>query len=359
MERKRAFITGVTGQDGSYLAELLLAKGYEVHGLVRRTSTFNRHNIEHLLHLQGLTPTDEKRFHLHYGDMTDMHSLLSILQKVVPHEIYNLAAQSHVRVSFDIPFYTAFSDAIGVLSLLEAARIVSPNAKIYQASTSELYSGDKRETPQNENTHFRPRSPYGVAKLYGAEIARIYREGYGMYVCNGILFNHESPRRGENFVTRKVVMGAIEVKQGRREFLPLGNLDARRDWGYAPEYMEAAWKMLQQKKPDDYVIATGETHSIRELAELAFHLVGITLTWKGRGRQERGVDAATGKTIVTIDPLYFRPNEVEHLCGDARKARRVLKWRPKTTFKELIRLMVDAELEHFEHHTSHSSMVLS
>jgi len=339
MAKKRALITGITGQDGSYLAELLLEKGYEVHGLVRRTSTFNRHNIEHL-HKSKYS----KKIFLHYGDMTDMHSLISTLRRVKPHEVYNLAAQSHVHVSFDIPFYTAQSDAIGVLTLLEAVRTVSPNAKIYQASTSELYSGDKEEAPQNEKTPFHPRSPYGVAKLYAAEIARIYRESYGMFVVNGILFNHESPRRGENFVTRKVVMGAVGVSLGSRQKITLGNLDAKRDWGYAPEYMEATWRMLQRKKPKDYVIATGKTHSIRELVEEVFKCLGITIVWRGKGRKERGIDAKTGRTLIGIDPYYFRPNEVAYLRGDASKARRELKWKPKTTFKELIRIMVSAEL---------------
>lgn len=338
MAKKRALITGITGQDGSYLAEFLLKKGYEVHGLVRRTSTFNRGNIEHIF-----VYPDSKKY-LHYGDMTDMHSLISNLKKVQPDEIYNLAAQSHVQVSFDIPFYTAQSDAIGVLGLLEAARAVCPNAKIYQASTSEMFSGNKSEAPQNEKTPFKPRSPYGAAKLYASQIARIYRESYGMFVVNGILFNHESPRRGESFVTRKVIMGAVDIKLGKRKQILLGNLDAKRDWGYAPEYMDAAWRMLQQKKPQDYVIATGETHSIRELVELAFKCVGITIVWKGKGKDEHGVDAETGKTHVVLDPIYFRPNEVDYLCGDASKAKRELKWKPKTGFKKLIELMVDAEM---------------
>jgi GDPmannose 4,6-dehydratase len=344
-KKKRALITGITGQDGSYLAEFLLAKGYEVHGLVRRTSTFNRHNIEHLLYMPNVHKGKPGHLYLHYGDMTDMHSLLSVLQRVKPDEIYNLAAQSHVRVSFDIPFYTALSDAVGVLGILEAARVVCPKARIYQASTSELYSGDKHEAPQNEKTRFKPRSPYGVAKLYGAEIARTYRESYGLYVVNGILFNHESPRRGENFVTRKVVMAVAGATRGLPVRLVLGNLDASRDWGYAPEYMEAAWKMLQQKKPQDYIIATGEAHTIRELVELAFAYVGITIVWRGKGIHERGIDGKTGKTLISIDPHYFRPNEVEYLRGDASKARRELGWKPATTFKKLIKLMVEAEIK--------------
>ena len=337
---KKALITGITGQDGSYLAEMLLEKGYEVHGLVRRTSTFNRSNIEHLF-----TKDIGKRANLHYGDMTDMHSLQSILRKVQPDEVYNLAAQSHVRVSFDIPFYTANADALGVLGLLEALRNVRSDAKVYQASTSELFSGDEIEAPQDETTRFRPRSPYGVAKLYGAEIARVYRESYGMFIVNGILFNHESPRRGENFVTRKVAVAAAEIAAGKRDTLSIGNLSAMRDWGYAPEYMEAAWLMLQQDTPEDFVIATGETHSIRELIELAFSCVGIDIAWKGEGENEIGIDPKTGATIVAIDSEYFRPNEVAHLRGNAKKAEEKLGWKPKTTFKELITMMVKAEQE--------------
>ncbi|OGZ02432.1 MAG: GDP-mannose 4,6-dehydratase [Candidatus Liptonbacteria bacterium RIFOXYC1_FULL_36_8] len=337
---KKALITGITGQDGSYLAEILLQKGYEVHGLIRRVSTFNRQNIEHIFN------TDEKREkYLHYGDLTDINSLISVLEKIKPDEIYNLAAQSHVRVSFDIPLYTAQVDALGVLSLLEAIRILGLKAKFYQASTSELFSGDKGEASQNEKTSFKPKSPYGAAKLYAFEIARIYRESYGIFTCNGILFNHESPRRGTNFVTKKVTRGVAEIKKGLRDVICLGNLDARRDWGFAPEYMEAAWRMLQQDKPDDYIIATGETHSIRELVEEAFGVVNIELEWKGFGLDEQGFDKKTGKVLIKIDREYFRPNEVSYLCGDYKKAGVELGWKPKTTFKDLVQLMVKADLE--------------
>ncbi len=339
---KKALITGITGQDGSYLAELLIKKGYEVHGIVRRASTFNRHNIEHIFN------TREVYSHkLHYGDMTDIDSLLRVIRTVRPDEIYNLAAQSHVRVSFDIPFYTAQSDAIGVLNLLEAVKNLDIAPKIYQASTSELFSGDPSTTPQNETVPFKPKSPYGVAKLYGYEIARIYRESYGMFVVNGILFNHESPRRGENFVTRKITIGLNEILAGERQKLFLGNLDAKRDWGYAPEYMEAAWLMLQQKKPQDFVIATGESHSVREFIEEACTVLGINIVWKGKGVRERGIDTRTGKTIIAIDEGYYRPNEVHHLCGDASLAAEKLGWKPKVSFKELVRIMVESDRNSF------------
>lgn len=335
---KKALITGITGQDGSYLAEFLMKKGYEVHGMVRRSSTFNRKNIEHLFN------TREKYSHeLHYGDMTDIDSILRILREVRPDEIYNLAAQSHVRVSFDIPFYTAQSDAIGVLNILEAVKNLDLKSKIYQASTSELFSGDPKEAPQNEKTHFKPKSPYGVAKLYGFEIARIYRESYGMFVVNGILFNHESPRRSDNFVTRKVTVGLNEIKAGKRDKILLGNLDAHRDWGYAPEYMEAAWKMLQQNKPEDFVISTGKTHTIRELIEEACKVLDIPIVWKGKGLNEKGIDKKNSKVIIEIDEGYFRPNEVNYLCGDSSKAQKILGWKPKTSFKELVRIMVEAD----------------
>jgi GDPmannose 4,6-dehydratase len=337
--KKRALITGVTGQDGSYLAELLLQKGYEVHGILRRSSTFNRHNIDHIFNSEAARDSA-----LHYGDMSDINSLISILDKVRPDEIYNLAAQSHVKVSFEIPYYTAQADALGVLSLLEAVRILGLKSKIYQASTSELYSGDKKEAPQNESTPFKPRSPYGVAKLYAYEIARIYKESYGMFVVNGILFNHESPRRGFNFLSRKVTIGIGEIMRGEREHISLGNLDAARDWGYAPEYMEAAWRMLQQKHPEDFVIASGKSHTVRQFAEEAFRVVGKEIVWKGRGLKEVGIEKKTGKVRVKVDPGYFRPNEVDYLRGDASKARRKLKWKPKTDFKKLVRLMVEADL---------------
>ena len=343
MSKKRALITGITGQDGSYLAEFLLEKGYEVHGLIRRASTFNRHNIEHLFKA-GRAPDP----HLHYGDMTDINSLISTLRSARPHEIYNLAAQSHVKVSFEVPYYTAQSDAVGVLSLLEAVRILDIPAKVYQAATSELYSGDEKEAPQNEKTPFKPRSPYGVAKLYAYEIARAYRESYGLFIVNGIFFNHESPRRGLSFVSRKITHGAAEIKLGLRENLLLGNLDAHRDWGYAKEYVEAMWKLLQQKKPKDLVIATGKTHTVREFVEVVFKHAGMPLRWHGKGLKERGVDQE-GVTRIIIDPAYFRPNEVAYLRGDASRAKRELGWKPKTSFEELAKLMYDADLEILEH----------
>lgn len=336
--KKRALITGITGQDGSYLAELLIKKGYEVHGMVRRSSTFNRHNIEHIFN------TKEIYSHkIHYGDMTDVDSILRILREVKPDEVYNLAAQSHVRVSFDIPFYTTQSDAIGVLNLIEAIKNLGLKSKIYQASTSELFSGDPKQAPQNEKVPFKPKSPYGVAKLYGFEIARAYRESYGMFIVNGILFNHESPRRGENFVTRKITMGLNEIIAGKRKQLLLGNLDAHRDWGYAPEYMEAAWRMLQQSEPEDFVIATGETHSIREFVEEACKILGIDLLWKGKGIKEVGIDKKIKKAIIGIDKGYFRPNEVHYLCGDNAKAKKILGWKPKVKFKELVKIMIEAD----------------
>jgi GDPmannose 4,6-dehydratase len=343
MSKRRALITGITGQDGSYLAEFLLAKGYEVHGLVRRASTFNRHNIQHLFKA-GKAPDS----HLHYGDMTDINSLIDVLRSARPDEIYNLAAQSHVKVSFEVPYYTAQSDAVGVLSLLEAVRILGIPAKIYQASTSEMYGGEKKEAPQNEKTPFKPRSPYGVAKLYAYEIARIYRESYGMFTANGILFNHESPRRGYSFVSRKITHGAAEIKLGLRENILLGNLEAHRDWGYAKEYVEAMWKMLQQKEPKDLVIATGKTHSVREFVDVVFRHAGMPLRWQGKGLKEKGVDAQ-GVTRIAIDPAYFRPNEVAYLCGDASRARKELGWKAKTSFDELAKIMYDADLEVLEH----------
>lgn len=322
-KRKVAFITGVTGQDGSYLTEMLLDKGYRVHGLVRRSSSFNRGRIEHIY----TNPDNERGFFLHYGDLTDSVSLSSILAKVRPHEIYNLAAQSHVHISFETPIYTAHATGLGVLNLLEAVRSLKLDAKIYQASTSELYSGDPKEAPQKETTPRRPKSPYGVAKLYGFEIARIYRESYGMFVVNGILFNHESERRGENFVTRKITKGVAEIKNGKRDKIFLGNLKAARDWGYAPEYVEAAWRMLQQKKPDDFVIATGETHTIEEFAREACDLAGLDY-----------------KKVIEVNKKYIRPNEVDYLCGDASKAKRILGWKPKVRFRELVKIMVTHDM---------------
>jgi GDPmannose 4,6-dehydratase len=342
-QKKRvALITGITGQDGSYLCELLLEKGYEVHGLVRRSSTFNRQNLEEVFAHTGLSNP-----YLHYGDMSDINSLINVLEKVQPQEVYNLAAQSHVRVSFDVPFYTAQSDAVGVLSILEAVRLLKIPAKVYQASTSELYSGDESEAPQNELTRFKPRSPYGVAKLYGFEISRIYRESHGMFVVNGILFNHESPRRGHNFVSRKIVQSVVQIKHGLQEALYLGNLDAKRDWGYAKEYVEAMWLMLQQKTPQDIVIGTGRTHSVREFAERCFERAGMPIRWKGSGIKEVGIDGS-GKVRVRIDPVYFRPNEVDHLCSDPRMAEEVLGWKAKTSFEDLVDLMFEAELHNFK-----------
>ncbi|PIQ76873.1 GDP-mannose 4,6-dehydratase [Candidatus Peregrinibacteria bacterium CG10_big_fil_rev_8_21_14_0_10_49_24] len=336
---KVALITGITGQDGSYLAEYLLKKGYEVHGLVRRTSSFNRQRID------GIFYEQHKDAYLHYGDMTDMNSLIHVTSLCKPDEIYNLAAQSHVQISFDVPYYTALSDAIGVQNLLESVRILGLKSKFYQASTSELFSGDPSEAPQSEKTPFKPRSPYGAAKLYGYEIARIYRESYGFYVCNGILFNHESPRRGSNFVTRKITRSIAAIVNGTQENIPLGNMDAKRDWGYAPEYVESMHLMMQQSEPGDYVIATGETHSVREFAEKAFACVDIEICWEGSGREEKGIDAKTGKTLVVIDPQYFRPNEVDYLCGDASNAKKKLGWEPTVKFEELVRIMMDAEMK--------------
>lgn len=338
--KKKAFITGITGQDGSYLAELLLKKGYEVHGLVRRASTFNRERIDHL-HLRSENPII-----LHYGDMTDQSSLLFALSQVQPDEIYNLAAQSHVKVSFEEPEYTANSDALGTLRLLEAIRILKleDKTKFYQASTSELFGGIG-DIPQNENSRFNPRSPYAVAKLYAYFITKNYREAYGIFASNGILFNHESPRRGENFVTRKITLGVSKIFYGLQENLVLGNLDAKRDWGYAPEYVEAMWKILQYDKPEDFVIATGETHTVREFVEKAFEYVNISLIWEGKGINEVGRDAKTGKVLVKINPQYFRPTEVNVLQGDYSKAKKLLNWEPKVKFEKLVEIMMKSDLE--------------
>lgn len=340
---KAALITGITGQDGSYLAEFLIEKGYEVHGLLRRSSSFNTGRIEHLYLDEWVRDTKKQRLiNLHWADMTDSSSLIRIIREVQPTEIYNLAAQSHVKVSFDVPEYTAETDAVGVLRLLEAVRIcgLDQTCRIYQASTSELY-GKVQEVPQRETTPFYPRSPYAVAKLYGFWIMKNYRESYGMYCCNGILFNHESERRGENFVTRKITLAACRIAQGFQEKLYLGNMDARRDWGYAKDYVECMWLILQQPQPDDFVIATGEMHTVREFCTLAFREAGIDLHWEGQGIEEKGIDAATGKVLVEVDPKYFRPCEVEQLLGDPTKARKQLGWNPtKTSFAELIRLMV-------------------
>jgi len=348
--QKTALITGITGQDGAYLAELLLAKGYQVHGIKRRASLFNTDRVDHLY--QDPHHSSERNFILHYGDLTDATNLIRIIQEVQPDELYNLAAQSHVQVSFETPEYTANADALGTLRLLEAIRILGLEKKtrFYQASTSELY-GKVQEIPQTETTPFYPRSPYAVAKLYGHWITINYREAYGLYACNGILFNHESPLRGETFVTRKITRAVARIKLGLQERLYLGNLDAKRDWGHARDFVEAQWLMLQQETPEDYVIATGEQHSVREFCELAFREAGMKLGWRGEGISEVGVEVATctggtdGRVLVAVDPRYFRPTEVETLLGDPSKARAKLGWWPKTTFHELVVEMVRADLE--------------
>ena len=348
MKPKTALITGITGQDGSYLAEFLIEKGYEVHGIIRRSSTFNTGRIEHLYLDEWVRDMQKKRLvTLHYGDMTDSSSLIRIIGLVKPDEIYNLAAQSHVKVSFDVPEYTADTDAIGVLRLLEAVRILGMEkpTRIYQASTSELY-GKVEEVPQNENTPFHPRSPYSVAKLYAYWIMKNYRESYGMYTANGILFNHESERRGENFVTRKISLAAARIAAGLQDKLYLGNLNALRDWGYAPDYVECMWLILQQPEPDDYVIATGEYHSVREFATLAFRHAGIELRWEGEGLNEKGYDIASGRCLIEVDPRFFRPAEVDELLGDPTKARTTLGWNPrKTSFDDLVARMVRADMD--------------
>ena len=346
---KVALITGVTGQDGSYLAELLIEKGYEVHGIIRRSSSFNTERIEHLYFEQWVRDMKQRRaLNLHYGDLTDSSSLIRIIQQIQPDEIYNLAAQSHVKVSFDVPEYTAEVDATGTLRLLEAVRILGleQHTRIYQASTSELY-GLVQEIPQRETTPFYPRSPYGVAKLYSYWITKNYRESYGMFAVNGILFNHESERRGETFVTRKITLAAARIAQGMQDKLYLGNLDALRDWGYARDYVECMWLMLQHDQPEDFVIATGEQHSVREFTEKAFREAGIELRWEGSGIEERGIDQATGRVLVEVDPQYFRPAEVETLLGDPSKAKQLLGWNPqKTSFDELVRLMVTHDMDY-------------
>ena len=345
---KKALITGITGQDGSFLAEFLLAKGYEVHGIIRRSSTFNTSRIEHLYLNEWIRDMRQERaVNLHYGDMTDSSSLVRIIQEVHPDEIYNLAAQSHVKVSFDVPEYTAETDAVGTLRLLEAVRILGmeKQCRIYQASTSELF-GKVQEVPQKETTPFYPRSPYGVAKQYGFWITKNYRESYGMFAVNGILFNHESERRGETFVTRKITLAAAAIAQGRQDKLYLGNLDARRDWGYAKDYVECMWLILQHSTPEDFVIATGEMHTVREFCTLAFREAGIELRWEGSGVDEKGIDTATGRTLVEVDPKYFRPAEVEQLLGDPTKAKTLLGWNPrKTSFEDLVKLMVQHDLK--------------
>lgn len=341
-KRKVALITGITGMDGSHLAEFLLNKGYIVHGIVRRSSTFNRGRLDNIYHNLF---NRNKNLYLHYGDITDSGSVCKIIATVKPNEIYNLAAQSHVKISFEVPEYTANCDGVGLLRILEAVRELGlKNTKIYQASTSELF-GQVQEIPQTEKTPFYPRSPYGVAKLYAYWIAKNYREAYGMFVCNGILFNHESSRRGENFVTKKIVKGIADIYKGSQEKIYLGNVDAQRDWGYAPDYIKSMWLMLQQKKPDDYVIATNETHSVREFVMEAFKNIGITLIWKGKGINEKGIDKKTKKVLIEIDKTYFRPSEVDILKGDYSKAKKILGWEPKIKFKELVKIMVEDELK--------------
>ena len=343
---RRALITGITGQDGAYLTELLLSKGYEVHGLKRRASLFNTDRIDHLY--QDPHETDIK-LKLHYGDLTDSTNLIRIVQEVKPHEIYNLAAMSHVKVSFDTPEYTANADGVGTLRLLEAIRILGmeQNVRFYQASTSELY-GLVQEVPQSETTPFYPRSPYGVAKLYSFWIVKNYREAYGMHASNGILFNHESPLRGETFVTRKITRAVAKISLGLQDCIHLGNLDAQRDWGHAKDYVEGMWRMLQQDEPDDYVLATGHTVTIRSFVDMAFAEVGIKLEWKGKGVEETGVDSKTGKTLVAVDPRYFRPTEVDLLVGDASKAKKVLGWAPTHTLEQICAEMVVADVALFK-----------
>jgi len=340
---KKAIITGITGQDGSYLAELLLEKGYEVYGIIRRSSLINTKRVDHLY----LDPHNkETKFFLEYGDMTDSLNLVRLVQKIQPDEIYNLAAMSHVKVSFDTPEYVANADGTGTLRLLEAIRLLGleKKTKIYQASTSELF-GKVVETPQKETTPFYPRSPYGVAKMYAYWITKNYREAYGIFGSNGILFNHESPRRGETFVTRKITLAAAAIKLGKQEKMYLGNLNSKRDWGYAKDYVEGMWRILQYKQPDDFVLATGETHSVREFVELAFKHLDIEIEWKGEGVDEKGYDKKTGKVLVEVDPRYFRPTEVDLLLGDPSKAKRELGWTPSTKFADLVKMMVLSDFD--------------
>ena len=337
---KKALITGITGQDGSYLAEILIDKGYEIHGVVRRSSSFNTARIDHLFNNKDLSNV----FFLHHGDITDTSNMNRLLEKIKPDEIYNLAAQSHVKVSFEIPEYTAEVDAMGTLRLIDAIKDTGINTKFYQASTSELY-GKVQETPQNEKTPFYPRSPYGVAKIYGYWIVVNYREAYNLFACNGILFNHESPRRGETFVSRKITIAASKIKLGLQDKLLLGNLDARRDWGYAPEYCEGMWRMLQHKTPEDFVLATGETHTVRRFAELSFEHLGMNIEWTGKDENEKGIDKSSKKVVIEIDPKYYRPTEVELLIGDASKAKKLLQWEAKTKFEDLVSMMVKADYD--------------
>jgi len=341
---KKAFITGITGQDGSYLTELLINKGYEVHGILRPASIFTTERIDHLHDNDAIK---DKTLFTYWGDLTDSSNLNRLLEKIKPDEIYNLAAQSHVKVSFDIPEYTTEVNAIGTLRLLDAIREIGIKPKFYQASTSELF-GKVLEIPQTETTPFYPRSPYGVAKLYAYWIVKNYREAYNMFACNGILFNHESPRRGKTFVTKKITQAVARIKFGLQKKVSIGNLDAKRDWGYAPEYVEAMWLMLQQDEPDDFVIATGETHTVREFCEEAFKEIGINLEWNSEGINEKGIDKKTNNVLVDIDEKYFRPTEVELLIGNPTKAKQKLNWQPKITFKELVSIMVKADIKELE-----------
>ncbi len=340
---KKALITGITGQDGSYLAELLLEKGYEVHGIVRRHSTICTERIDHLLD----DPLLKDCFFLHYGDLTDSCNLLALVSKIRPDEVYNLGAQSHVAVSFEVPEYTAETTALGTIRLLEAIHQSEINCKFYQASTSELFGGLPETAPQNETTPFYPKSPYGVAKLYAYWITKNYREAYHMFASNGILFNHESPRRGETFVTRKITMAVAKIMAGKQDKLSLGNLDAKRDWGFAGDYVSGMWLMLQQDEPDDYVLATNETHTVREFAQEAFTEAGIPIEWRGKGVEEKGYSKKTGRLLIDVDPQFFRPAEVEFLLGDSAKAEKNLGWKRKTSFKELVHMMVQADMKKY------------
>ena len=337
---KVALITGITGQDGSYLSELLLSKGYEVHGIIRRQSTPCTERIEHLI--------DNKNFFLHYGDMTDAGNLAMLIHKISPDEVYNLAAQSHVGTSFEVPAYTADVTGVGTVKLLEAIRQVKPDTKFYQASTSELFGGLPDTAPQSETTPFHPRSPYAAAKLYSYWITVNYREAYNIFACNGILFNHESPRRGEDFVTRKITLAIAKIMAGKQDKISLGNLNAKRDWGFAGDYVKGMWLMLQQDKPDDYVLATGETHTVREFVEAAFEHVGIKIEWKGTGIDEKGYCAKTGKLLVDVNPKFFRPAEVDLLLGDPTKAEKNLGWKRKVTFNELVKIMLDSDMAKYK-----------
>ena len=334
---KVSLITGVTGQDGSYLSELLLSKGYEVHGIIRRHSTICTERISQIL--------DNKNFFLHYGDMTDSHNLTALIREINPDEVYNLAAQSHVGTSFEVPEYTAEVTGVGTIKLLEAIRQVKPNTKFYQASTSELFGGIPETAPQNEKTPFYPKSPYGAAKLYAYWVTVNYRESYNIFACNGILFNHESPRRGTDFVTRKITTSIAKILAGKQEKISLGNLNAKRDWGFAGDYVEGMWLILQQDKPDDFVLATGETHTVREFVEAAFNEVDIKIEWRGEGVNEKGYCTKTGKLLVDVNPKFFRPAEVDLLLGDPSKAEKILGWKRKTDFKELVKIMVNADLK--------------